>query len=41
MAKASTASTTKKNLMHSDMLAGFVIGFVAGVLFLSFLGSMM
>lgn len=39
--KTAAVATPKKNLMNSDLLAGFVIGFVAGVLFLSFFGSMM
>jgi F0F1-type ATP synthase assembly protein I len=42
MAKKTAApALTKKSLIHSDLLAGFVIGFVCGVLFLSFFGSMM
>jgi F0F1-type ATP synthase assembly protein I len=39
--KTTTPATTRKSLVHSDLLAGFVIGFVCGVLFLSFFGSMM
>jgi uncharacterized membrane protein YgaE (UPF0421/DUF939 family) len=42
MAKKTTApAPIKKSIVHSDLLAGFVIGFVCGVLFLSFFGSMM
>jgi uncharacterized membrane protein YgaE (UPF0421/DUF939 family) len=39
--KTVSAPAVKKSLIHSDLLAGFVIGFVCGVLFLSLFGSMM
>lgn len=39
--KKATATVAKKSLINSDLLAGFVLGFIVGVLFLSFLGKMM
>jgi uncharacterized membrane protein YgaE (UPF0421/DUF939 family) len=39
--KTVTSSPAKKTIINSDLLAGFVLGFVVGVLFLSLFGSMM
>lgn len=41
MAKKTAVSASKKSLLNSDLLAGFVLGFVVGVLFLSLFGKMM